>query len=237
MTDKIQKLIIDAKHIMLKSTDPTHDFEHTRRVVKYTEEISKQYSLTEKQRQALVLSAWWHDVGRTIKKNPSYIWLTFLDDMISSFMLWRTTIFTGFFGRVPGLATRTILCKSLGTGAFFTRILMGRKDRILVSIIEDADKLDLFDLARHQELYKLIENSRLYKLGYRTMGWWFFRLKRIKLKTAAAREIFRSIMNNFLHWIKQASVFGWHVANFGYDWSQKNLLRVEKLVFKIQCAV
>lgn len=235
MTEKLQQLIIIAKQKMQKCTDPTHDFDHTKRVVSYTEQIQKQFTLTDKQRQAVILAAWWHDVGRTIKKNPSYIWLAFIDDIISAAMLWKETLSTGLFGRVVGLSVRTIICKNMGTGAIFTRLLLRSKDRLLVNIVKDADSLDMFNLERHRKLYLIIENRKIYNVAYRTMNWWFFTLRRLKLKTSAAKEIFRQIMDEFLVFIKRLDIFSWHKKNFGYVWASKNQQRIEKLVFKIQC--
>ncbi|MFA5813295.1 MAG: HD domain-containing protein [Patescibacteria group bacterium] len=236
MNEKIQKLINLAKQKMAGSMDHCHDLSHVNRVVNFSEQISREFNLSEKQKQALLIAAWWHDVGRTIKKNPSYIWMSFLDDMISAFLLWKTSLGAFSSGGVTGLSSRIILCKSLGTGAFFTKFLLWRDNRILVNILTDADRLDQFNLERHKEFFYLVENSRRYRLSYRIMNRWFFYFRQIKLKTAAAKEMIKQIMRTFLNWIKSVAVFNWHVRQFGYIWTQKNLRRVEKAIFRIQCA-
>ena len=104
-----------AKIIMANSSDPIHDLEHVERVVNNVEVLIKDIKLTQKEKDAVILAAWWHDVGRTLTKNPHTIWMTFFDDMISSAMLWKQTLKIKMFGSTAGMASRLILCKSIGT--------------------------------------------------------------------------------------------------------------------------
>lgn len=232
MNKKITQLTITAKQKMANSQDPIHDLNHVVRVVKYTKHICKEYKLKEKQKQALVLAAWWHDIGRTITKNPSLIWMPFFDDIISALILIKTSLFVHSFWMVS-LSTRLILCKSLGTGAFFTKILLRKKDRILLDILKDADKLDILNPERSEKIHLLVEQSTLYYLGYKTMVWWFLNTRQLKLKTQAAKEYLKTLFYNFLSWFRQTEIYNWHINQFGIVWVQKNIIRTEKFLFRL----
>ena len=135
--DKIQKLTIKAQEIMCSSSDPIHDIRHVRRVVENVQKLSQELYLSPQEQQAIELAAWWHDAGRTITQKPSFVWMLFLDDIISAFMIWVYTIRYGVFGSVAGISSRLIFCKSLGTGALLTRILLRKKTRILLNILKN----------------------------------------------------------------------------------------------------
>lgn len=237
MEQKTHLLINTAKQKMAASRDLMHNLGHAKRVVNFTEQICREFSLTEKQRQALVLAAWWHDVGRAAKRKPSYIWINFFDDMISACCLLSRAIRSGLYNRTVGLAVRVIVCKNLATSALLTKILLYKKDRLLVNIIKDADYLDLLSPERSMTAHKIIENSRRYRLAYRFLNWWFFVGKRLKFKTKTAQQILKKLLEQFISWVKSAEIFNWHVKYFGYEWLVRALRRAEKKNYKLQCAI
>jgi hypothetical protein len=237
MEQKIHRLISIAQEKMAQSLDLMHDMGHTQRVVNFVEQISKEFSLTEEQRQATILAAWWHDVSRATRGKPSYIWINFMDDIISAFLLMCKAASNRTLGRTSSLAIRVVACKSMATGAILTKLLLRKKDRFLVDIIKDADYLDVLNPERNRTAYKIVDGSHLYNLGYRFLNWWLFCLKRFKLKTFTARQILKKLLQEFISWIKNTEIYYWHVQTFGYAWVEKGIRRIEKRIFKIQCTV
>ena len=158
---------------MAASGDAIHDHIHAARVVKNVIKLGKNFNISERQKEALVLAAWWHDVGRTVSKRPSIIIMPFIDDLISAFMLGMYTVRHGLFGSTSGLAARIICGKSLGTGAILNRIFIKKTDRILVSILKDADALDVLTPERVNLIMELSATSKIYRFGYKTSAWWF----------------------------------------------------------------
>ena len=212
---------------MKKSRDPVHDLDHVTRVAGYCETIAKNYILTEKQKQALILAAWWHDVSRTIPKRPSLFFMSLIDDTLSALMLWMYTIRFGLFGSVAGMSTRLIFCKSFGTGTLFTRLLLRKKNRILFEILEDADTLDMLHVERTKQLLKLVETSALYRFGYKMAIHWFFATKQINLKTEEAKKILIQLLRSFLIWVKQKDIFLWHEKFFSRHWITERIRDAE----------
>lgn len=213
-----KKLIQVAQDKMKKSRDPIHDFAHVKRVSEYCTAIAKGYNLTPKQEEALILAAWWHDMGRTIPKRPSLFFMSLIDDTISALMLWMHTIRYGLFGSVAGMATRLIFCKSFGTGTLFTKILLRKKNRILFEILEDADTLDMLHIERTEQLRKLVDASWTYRFGYKMAIRWFFATKQIHLRTQGAKKILIQLLRSLLTWIQQQEIFLWHTTFFSREW-------------------
>lgn len=213
-----EKLILVAQMKMKKSHDPIHDFAHVKRVSEYCATIAKEYHFTPKQEEALILAAWWHDVGRTIPKRPSLFFMSLIDDTISALMLWMYTIRYGLFGSVAGMATRLIFCKSFGTGTLFTRTLLRKKNRILFEILEDADTLDMLHVERTEQLRKLVDSSWTYQFGYKMAIRWFFATKQIQLRTNGAKKILIQLLRSLLTWIQQKEIFLWHTTLFPREW-------------------
>lgn len=234
MAAAFTQLISIAKQKMRKSKDPVHDYAHVERVVSYCETIAKNYSLTEKQHQALILAAWWHDVGRTIPKRPSLFFMSLIDDTMSALMLWGYTIRFGLFGSVAGMATRIIFCKSFGTGALFTQLLLKKKNRILFEIVEDADTLDMLHVERTEQLRKLVERSRFYRFGYKMAIRWFFATKQIQLRTEGAKKILIQLLQSFLIWVKQKEIFTWHTKFFSEQWIRERMHEAEIFLKQLQ---
>ncbi|MGB5371888.1 MAG: HD domain-containing protein, partial [Flavobacteriaceae bacterium] len=56
--DALLSSALDAKYLY-------HNLQHTHRVVKSTKELLNAISLTEKEKEWLVLAAWLHDLGYT----------------------------------------------------------------------------------------------------------------------------------------------------------------------------
>ena len=234
MLEKLQKLTDIAKRKMKNSYDPVHDLGHVERVAKYAERLGKDHNLEDNQIEALILASYWHDVSRTITKKPSIILMPLVDDMLSAIMLWLYSLRFGLIGNVAGMASRTILCKSLGTGALFTRIFMRRKNRIMIDILKDADMLDVLNQERIKKLMTLAEKSRLYKLGYKTAVSWFLKNSHLHMRTKAARIYVEQIMINFWEWLKEKTVYKWHIDKFGEKWVKKMLILAELLITHIR---
>ena len=222
-------LIEIARTKMRYSRDPIHDHLHVERVVAYAREFSDRLKLDVNQKEALVLAAWWHDVSRTLTRKPSFILMPFIDDILSAFMLAWRAFSIGRWNGHTSLAARTILCKSLGTGALFTKIFMLPANRIMVDTLRDADTLDVLRIERMKHLIALSDTSRIYHVGYRLTIWWFVGSTQLYMKTEVAREFAILQLKNFLEWLKQPALIAWHIAEFGYDWVEKTLARSEKL--------
>lgn len=230
MQDKINQLIDIAKERMKASRDPIHDLGHVERVVGYVKKFTEGTNLTDTQKQSLILAAYWHDIARSITKNPSFLWMAMIDDTLSALMLWRETIRCGLFGSSVGLSARIILCKSFGTGAIFTRILLSKKNRILLDIIQDADTVDMLHQERTIVMMKLAESSKLYYYGYKITMWWCVKTAEMHVKTENARKYLEDMLRKFIAWIKEKLIFQWHVQQFGIKWVKKTMRQAEELL-------
>lgn len=230
MDKKVKKLIEEAQKIMANSPDPIHALDHVSEVARYAEIVTKDMSLNEHEKDAVILAAWWHDVGRTVTKKPSMIWMPFFDDLLSGFMLWKATFRQGVFGTTAGLSTRIIFCKSLGTGAVLTKFLLRKKRRILVDVIKDADALDILNLERTRQVMLLAESSWRYHHGYKIMTTWFLKTNQLHMKTTQAKKHIEKIMTAFIKWFKEKEILFWHIKQFGYKWVKKTIEAAEKLL-------
>lgn len=231
---KIARIIAKAKNMMERSTDPIHDVRHAERVVQNVKRLSEDLKLNQEQRHALILAAWWHDVSRTFTKKPSLVWMPLLDDLLSAFTLWIETIRHGMFGSVVGMATRLIFCKSLGTGAILTHVLLQKKNRILLDVLKDADTLDMLHIERVEQVCSLVDRSSLYHLGYRVHCWWFLTSHQLEMRTTAAKKYFIVMMREFLTWLKKHHVYTWHVQHYGYMWVQEKMQALEKRLYLLE---
>lgn len=230
MQKNIDLLIQIAKHKMAHSHDPIHDLDHVKRVVNYTKLLSQDFNLNQTQKQALVLAAWWHDVSRTVNKKSSFILMTLIDDMVSAIMLWFFTIRCGLFGTVAGMSAKLILCKSLGAGAVFTKILLRKKNRIMVDIIKDADMLDILAVNRMERLILLVEESKKYYFGYKILCWWLITRSKLQMKTQAAIKYLEEILRQFMQWINSEEIKNFFIETFGIKWSKKMLKGINELL-------
>ena len=234
MNNKNQHLIAIAKRYMSQSSDPIHDIEHVRRVVTSTSTIAKQLHLNSEQTEALVLAAWWHDVARSVTKKPSIIVMPFIDDLISAILLWKETIRCGLFGSVAGMATRIIFCKSFGTGKILTKILMRKKNRIMVDILHDADLLDVIHIERTKRLFSLAESSVVYSFGYKLAIWWFLSITKMKMKTSAAQKELLEMLKEFKSWMESYSIREWHIHKYGKAWFETKMRHTELFIYRLE---
>lgn len=233
----ITTLTKKAQQIMTASTDPIHDIHHVTRVVRYADALSRDLHLNETQTQALLLAAWWHDASRTLTKRPSMVLMPLVDDMLSAYMLWRESIRCRMFGPVIGMATRMILCKSMGTGKIFSRIFMRKQNRIMIDALKDADMLDTLSIERTQQIYQLVDSSRVYFLGYKISIWWFLSSQKLTLKTKEAKKYLIQLLKAFVEWIQKPHVFEWHVARFGKQWTYLQIKKGEQFLLAVQQSV
>ncbi len=229
-----QKIISVGQEKMKKSCDPVHDFAHAKRVAAYCATIAKEYKLTSKQEEALILAAWWHDMGRTITTRPSLFFMSLIDDTISAIMLWIYTIRYGLFGSVVGMSTRLIFCKSFGTGTILTKILLKKQNRILLKILEDADTLDMLHVERTEQLRILVEKSWAYRCGYKMAIRWFFVTNQIHLHTEGAKKILIQLLTSFIAWIEQQDIFLWHTTFFSREWLTEKIHETKKFLQRLQ---
>ena len=232
--EKQVELINIARKKMKDCRDPIHDLDHVNRVVAHTKSFCVQMKLDKKQTETLVLAAWWHDVGRTMTKNPSLILMPFVDDIISAIMLWFTSIRLSLFSNTSGMAARIIFCKSMGTGTLLTRILLRKKNRILVDILNDADALDILNQDRATKLMLLAESSRLYHYGYKTMYRWFLSTTHLHMKTKVAKKYVIELVQNFIKWLQQKNILNWHMMEFGKEWVNLLFKKARLLLYKLE---
>ena len=236
MEDKLNKLIYKAKHIMKNSRDPIHDLGHVSRVVSYVKAFVKDTDLSEQQKQAVILAAWWHDAARALTKNTSFVWMAIVDDTLSALMLWKETIKCGLFGAPVGMATRMIICKSFGIGPILAKILFRKKNRILVNILEDADTVDMLYKERLRYMMSFVENSKLYYYGYKVIMWWCVKTAEIYVKTEQAAKFLQEMLTSFIKWLKEKNIYDWHVRQFGLEWVKKMLASVEGMLLFVLSA-
>ncbi len=234
MKDKIRHLKNIAAGRMSTSKDPVHDLDHVKRVVEYTKEIVSTYEcFDDKQKQALILAAWWHDIGRTItNKKPFFVATFFIDDILSALSLWFFTIKHGLFGSVVGISTRIIFCHSFGAGAILTKILLTDKSRKLLDILRDADQLDLLNRERAKKFYQLSEKSKIYQWGYKTFIWWYIHKLHLQFNTPKAKSIGKELASKFLKWFESEQK-NFHKVIFGEQFTIRSQIQLAKLKNKL----
>jgi hypothetical protein len=223
-------LIHAARKRMRHSHDPVHDLGHAERTAHYMERLSRETGVNTEHTKSLIIAAWWHDVSRTMTDKPSFIIMPFVDDLLSAVILWWHSVKTKSLSRTTILAVCLIACKSMGTGALLTKILIRKQHRVLVDLLEDADTLDVFTVDRVSKVLVLTESSRVYRLGYRIHCRWYSLLRHIKMKTQAARKYVLELLQKFLAWITQPAMVAWHVRQFGETWAKKSRRRFERVI-------
>lgn len=234
MQKRIKQLIAVAEERMQQSGDAYHDAEHARRVAENTKKISRSLDLTSTQRQAVILAGWWHDTGRTVIKKPSVILMRFVDDTLSAFLLWKESLKVKEFSRVVSLAIRLILCSNIGMGKFFIKLLLRKKDRILLSILKDADTLDTLHIDRLNQLYAFAHESKMNQFKYKIAIWWFLHSKELHFRTEKAKEHFETSMQEFLVWVREINTFEWHKKTFGLQWIEESIAEGERILARVQ---
>lgn len=221
---KIQELISIAKNKMGRSSDPVHDLSHVERVVANTKDILGEYKkFSEEERCALVLSAWWHDIGRTVTDKPSsFVFLTLVDDIISALFLVFYALKKRSLNKIVVTSIFIILCKSMGAGAILTKLFLNKKHRKLLYILKDADALDLIHTGRVEQACKLADESRFGKYSYKIAIWWVLHRRKLEFRTEEARIIFEQALEDFVSWLEKEKVHVWHVLRFGEKYTQNN---------------
>jgi len=227
---KIKKLITQAQEAMKGSADPIHELNHVKRVVKNVENICEDMYINGRQKDAIILAANWHDVSRTITKYPSIFWMVFLDDLISAFMLLKSCLKLWLFGYTPSTAIKIIFCKSIGTGKLLTKILLRKKDRILLDILSDADMLDVMHIERIENIMPLTELSKIYLFSYKHLVSYNLKIKHIKFKTEVAMKQFEKIIRQLIDFLSQPEVLAWHTTNFGKKWCDEVEKRLREIL-------
>lgn len=226
----IKQLIRLAKRRMRQSSDPIHDIGHARRVARYAAFIGQSCALSSEEQTILEIAAWWHDVGRTVTKKPSFVWMIFLDDIISAFWLaWSAKRIHGF-DQTCRRAVYILLGHSFGTGKLLTRLLLDRRDRQLLTIIEDADKLDVLCVERLESIRALMDDSHGYSFGYRILSWYSFTSRHLQMQTDQGRKFFYEVLQEFSAWINQPNIANWHTEQFGEVWAEKTLTKINQFI-------
>lgn len=234
MQKRIRQLIEVAEKRMLQSGDAYHDMSHARRVAENAEQISRTFDLNQKERDALILAAWWHDTGRTVIKKPSIIWMRLVDDMISAFLLWKESLKVKEFSTTISLAIRIIMCSNIGTGKIFVHLLLHKKHRILLSILKDSDTLDTLCIERLNFLYAFAHESKINQYKYKIAIWWFLHSKELHFRTEKAKLFFEKSMQEFLVWVNDMNTFEWHKQTFGLQWIEQSIEEGEKILKRVQ---
>ncbi|EKE07579.1 MAG: hypothetical protein ACD_18C00044G0002 [uncultured bacterium] len=225
-TKNIKKLIIEAQKQMSHSFDPLHDLRHVERVVENTKKISQNIKLSQKERDALELAAWWHDASRALSNKPSMIWMAFFDDNLSAFALLFYAIRHRVVSSVALKAFWMLMCNGMITGKFITKIFADKRTKILLNLLKDADMMDVINIDRFYEAGRIAQMSKANLRKFRTLIWFNLHTNILQMKTIEARVYIEEIMKNLIEWLSEAENYLWHVENFGEEWMEKTLSRL-----------
>lgn len=234
-TQSVQSLISQAESMLMGSHDPLHDHRHAARVAEYAVAIAKDLHITKPSHiDALMLSAWWHDISRVMTKKPSFVLMPFVDDTLSAIILAWRALTTGRWNRTVWLASRLILAKSIGTGKVFSRIFLTKRIQLLLDILQDADTIDTLASERTHDIRELVESSRSYYYAYRVMVWWFVSTAFFELKTQAAKEQLMNVLQEFVTWIHEEKIMLWHLELYGQEWIDNMYAQLERLITTLE---
>jgi hypothetical protein len=235
-TYKRDVLLREARERLRACPDVLHDDRHAQRVARYASEIAGHMGIVDvRHLEALEISAWWHDVSRTITRNPSFVVMPFVDDTLSALMLLITIFKRRAFSRSALLALRLVLSKSAATGKVFARIFLTRDVRMLLDILQDADTVDIFAPERTTVIHSLVGTSRLYAYGYKTMTWWFASTTILDVKTEAAKAYLMNMFQEFILWFRQEHIRLWHIERYGEVWLDMMMQRLQERMYILQC--
>ncbi|OGH84871.1 MAG: hypothetical protein A2493_01280 [Candidatus Magasanikbacteria bacterium RIFOXYC12_FULL_33_11] len=226
-TKSIKKLILEAQKQMSHSFDPLHDLRHVERVVDNTKNISKNIKLSQKERDALELAAWWHDASRALSNKPSMIWMALFDDNLSAFALLFYAIRHRVVSSVALKAFGMLMCNGMITGKFMTKIFARKRTRLLLNLLKDADMMDIMNINRFYEASQLAQMSKANLRKFRTLIWFNLHTKILQMKTIEARIYIEEIMKDFIAWFSEAEIYLWHAENFGEEWMEKTMARLK----------
>ncbi|EKE07359.1 MAG: hypothetical protein ACD_18C00112G0002 [uncultured bacterium] len=226
-TNSIKPLIAEAQKQMSHSFDPLHDLRHVERVVENTKKISQNIKLSQKERDALELAAWWHDASRALSNRPSMIWMAFFDDNLSAFALLFYAIRYRVVSSVMIKTFFILMCSGMMTGKFMTKIFADKRTKILLNLLKDADMMDVLNIQRFYEAGHLAQMSKANLRKFRTLIWFNLHTNILEMKTIEARVYIEETIKNFIAWLSQTEIYLWHVENFGKEWLEKTMFQLE----------
>lgn len=229
---KVQTLIDIAAKRMRGSEDPIHGYHHAAGVAATAEACAKAARLSPSETEALVLAAWWHDVGRTVLRRSSFVFMIFFDDLLSALMLWRETIRLRLFGSVAGVSTRLIFCHSFSTGHLFSWLLR-RRTRFLLTLLTDADKIDILSTARLAKIHTVISNSRLHRVSYRFLAAYILITRHAMVKSEVALPLFLQALRETVNWMRTNAIVQWHEKTFNVQWTKKIYARMNTIAHEL----
>jgi len=232
MNNSKNVLIGLAIHKMKNSHDPIHDFCHVQRVVNYTKKIVPSHNLSDANENILYLATWWHDVGRTITSNPSLIFMTMFDDIISAILLLYFAIKYNKINKITIQAIIVLLSKSYLLKPLF-KIILSKNKKIILNILEDADNLDMLTISRTEQIRIIVNTYPAYAIGYKYAIHWFLHIQKIKMQTLAAKKIVIELIHQFIKWLQQPEIFKWHQNIFSTKWINNNITLAKKIHKKI----
>jgi len=131
------------------------------------------------------------------------------------------------------MASKLILCKSVGIGKVLTKIFLKKKTRILLDILQDADNLEMLHTNRLKKVLEMIKHSKMTLTAYKFLSWYTIRLKSIELKTKKAKQLFEKIIRQMIDWLRQPEILKWHLEKFGHKWIKKMEQKIEGLLHHI----
>ncbi|MFA7314900.1 MAG: hypothetical protein WC025_03160 [Candidatus Magasanikbacteria bacterium] len=226
-TKNIKKLTEEAQKQMSHSFDPLHDLRHVKRVVENTKKISRNIKLSQKERDALELSAWWHDTSRAISNKPSMLWMALFDDNFSAFALLFYAIRYRVMSSVVIKSFVILMCSGIVTGKIMTKIFANKRTRLVLNLLKDADMMDVLNIQRFYEATHLAKLSKNNLRKFYTLIWINLNTNILEMKTTEARICIEETIKNFIEWLTQAEIYLWHVENFGQDWLEKTMSQLE----------
>ncbi|MBP9732006.1 MAG: HD domain-containing protein [Candidatus Magasanikbacteria bacterium] len=234
MIDSKHKFMVQkARELMKLSKDPIHDLSHVERVVQNVKKIAPSLNLSKKETEAIELAAWWHDVARVLTKQPSFVWMACIDDAVSALMLCLHSIRYGFWRQSGGIATKLILCKTFATGTVLTKLLLSKKERLMMHVLRDADQLDIMNAERLALVCELSKTSRKYFWGLQCLMLYNTRESALQMKTSAANIYLAEGVEGIYHWICEHRNDPSYVNFFGQVWIDNSIEKFAKLRQKL----
>lgn len=234
MIDSKHKFMVQkARELMKLSKDPIHDLSHVERVVQNVKKIAPSLHLSKKETEAIELAAWWHDVARVLTKQPSFVWMACIDDMVSALMLCLHSIRYGFWRQSGGIATKLILSKTFATGAVFTKLLLSKKERLMMHVLRDADQLDVMNAERLALVCELSKTSKKYFWGLQCLIFYNTRQSSLQMKTTIANTYLAEGVDGIYHWICERRSDPSYVNFFGQAWINDAIEKFAKIRQKL----
>jgi len=228
------KLIEMAKTRMRASNDPVHDYEHVCRVVDNVSTFSDGVTLTPTETRALTIATWWHDVSRTITKNPFVLGMSLVDDFISGIMLWWTVRKTPQKkDPVLRMAVRILLSRNLGLTNLLPIFFFSKRQRVMLHILADADNVDILHIKRVQKMLGVAGRSRSDRWSYSFIIWWISHTNELRMHTKAGAKQLRETIEKLIEWMySNAQVVVMHLQLCGHEWVDLTRSRILRIANK-----